>query len=244
MRADVVRRLFAITYLRAMLSIEMSKKTHPLTLPLRRLPGAVAFSSICMLWAASFAVAQSIDPPVAAPAPAMAAPQAAESDDLPVSGESRLDTLFADLLLAEPDDVQRITQDIALLWSRSGSDSMDLLLRRGRAAMETGDLVRATHHLSALTDHAPDFAEGWHARATTFFLMEEWGMALADIERTLALEPRHFGALTGLAVILEKIDRPADAMAAWRRALALNPNLQSAAEGVKRLEKTVDGRAI
>lgn len=244
MRADAVRRLFAIAYLRAMLSIEMSKKTHPLILPLRRLPGAVAFSGICMLWAASFVAAQSADPPVAAPPPEMIAPEAAESDDLPVSRESRLDALFADLLTAEPEGNRRITEDIALLWSRSGSDSMDLLLRRGRMAMEAGDLVRAAHHLSALTDHAPDFAEGWHARATTFFLMEEWGMALADIERALALEPRHFGAMTGLAVILEKIDRPADAMAAWRRALALDPNLQSAKEGVKRLEKTVDGRAI
>jgi Flp pilus assembly protein TadD len=74
--------------------------------------------------------------------------------------------------------------------------------------------------------------------------MEQWGLALGDIERTLALEPRHFGALSGLAVILEKVDRPVDAMAAWRRALALDPNLESAAEGVKRLETTVDGRAI
>lgn len=248
MRADDGRRLFAIAFPRAMLSIEMSKKTHPLSVPSRRLSGAVAFSALWLLLGGSFAAAQSADPPVAAPPPQLIPPERAESDGpeapAPQTREDRLDALFADLLVAEPARRARITEDIALLWSRSGSDSMNLLLRRGRMALEAGDLVRAAHHLTALTDHAPDFAEGWHARATAFFLMEQWGLALADIERALALEPRHFGALSGLAVILEKLDRPADAMAAWRRALALDPNLEAAAEGVKRLETTVDGRAI
>ncbi|MFT4793998.1 MAG: putative Zn-dependent protease [Paracoccaceae bacterium] len=246
MRADGCRRLFAIAFMRAMLSIEMSMKTHPLILPLRRLKGAVALSAFCMVLGASFAAAQAADPPVLAPPTELIPPIRAESQapSPQASPQDQLDALFADLLTADDGARARITEDIAMLWSRSGSDSMDLLLRRGRMAMEAGELVRAVHHLTALTDHAPDFAEGWHTRATAFFLMEQWGLALGDIERTLALEPRHFGALSGLAVILEKVDRPVDAMAAWRRALALDPNLESAAEGVKRLETTVDGRAI
>ena len=84
---------------------------------------------------------------------------------------------------------------------------MDLLLQRGQEAMEAGDLDAAIEHFTALTDHAPDFAEGWNARATAFFQDERYGPALADIERTLALNPDHFGALMGLAMILEQLDR-------------------------------------
>lgn len=193
-------------------------------------------------------------PELLAPAPNDSAHSALADDDAPERGDpptkrERLDGLFeqlAELGEGPEADARRkgLTQEIGLLWSRSGSDSMDLLLRRGRAAIDAGEYLRAVDHLTALTDHAPNFPEGWNARATAFFLLEEWGLALADIERVLALEPRHFGALTGLAVILEKIDRPGDALRAWRRALAVHPHLERAVEGVERLSPDVEGRGI
>ena len=203
-------------------------------------------------------------PPLAGPSPSMPMPPGADSapdappdavgadagaperGDPPTKRE-RLDQLFAALaaLGAEEEaERKRLAGEIGRLWSHSGSDSMDLLLRRGREALKAGEHKRALQHFSALTDHAPEFAEGWNARATTWFLLEEWGMALADIERTLELEPRHYGALTGLAVILERIDRPEDALRAWRQALAVHPHLERAVKAVERLSVEVEGRGI
>jgi tetratricopeptide (TPR) repeat protein len=114
---------------------------------------------------------------------------------------------------------------------------MDLLLRRGAEAMEAEDYAAAIEHLTALTDHAPDFAEGWNARATAFFLMGEYALSLADIERTLALNPQHFGALGGLAAIFEQSGRPDLALAALRAVGEITPNRPDVAETIERLER-------
>ncbi|MCB1373049.1 MAG: hypothetical protein KDJ78_02510, partial [Rhodobacteraceae bacterium] len=111
----------------------------------------------------------------------------------------KLDTLFAELAQPGRTDWQRIEGEIVRIWSHSGSDAMDLLLERGNAALAAEDYDLALELFSALTDHAPDFAEGWNARATTFYLLDEYALSIADVERVLALEPRHFGALAGLA---------------------------------------------
>lgn len=152
-----------------------------------------------------------------------------------------LDELFAQLAQPDNPEWRRVESDIQREWSRSGSPSMDLLLRRGKEAIEAGDLPAAIEHLTALTDHAPDFAEGWNARATAFFLAGQAGPSLADIQRTLALEPRHFGAITGLAVILEQGGRKAEALEAYRAAQALHPNRPDLKQAVERLERAVAG---
>ncbi len=146
----------------------------------------------------------------------------------------------ADLLarLAEPDreDWQQIEMQIQRLWSRSGSEAMDLLLRRGNDALEAENYEAALEHLTALTDHAPDFAEGWNARATTFFLMEEFALSIADIERTLALNPNHFGALMGLATMFEQMGEDDLALRALYAVQELNPNRPGIADSIIRLE--------
>lgn len=150
---------------------------------------------------------------------------------------ARLDALFADLAEPGREDWQRIEGEISRLWSRSGSDAMDLLLRRGRQAMEDGDYAAAVEHLTALTDHAPDFAEGWNARATAFFLMDEYALAIADIERVLSLNPRHFGAMMGLATMLEQMGETGYALEALRAVQALNPNRPEVNAAVGRLAR-------
>ena len=146
----------------------------------------------------------------------------------------------ADLLarLAEPDreDWQQIEMQIQRLWSRSGSEAMDLLLRRGNDALEAENYEAALEHLTALTDHAPDFAEGWNARATTFFLMEEFALSIADIERTLALNPNHFGALMGLATMFEQMGEDDLALRALYAVQELNPNRPGIEDSIIRLE--------
>jgi Flp pilus assembly protein TadD len=155
-----------------------------------------------------------------------------------------LDELFAALSDPQARGVEATQRRIAELWSRSGSDAMDLLLSRGRKAMEAEEFAKADDHLTALIELAPDFAEGWNARATVNFLREEYWAAVSDIQRALALEPRHFGALSGLGVILERIGDEAGALRAFREAARLNPHLDQARSAADRLAGRVEGRDI
>lgn len=163
----------------------------------------------------------------------------------PVSAQTAtLDTLFEDLKSADEDQAQRIEREIWNEWSKSGSPAMDLLLQRGRDAMEAGDTATAIEHFTALTDHAPDFAEGWNARATAHYTAGEFGPSIEDIARTLTLNPRHFGALSGLGMILEELGRPEKALEAYRAALAIHPHLAGVLQSVERLEAETAGQDL
>lgn len=214
----------------------MQMRNRPFGAALVLLLGAAASAGVC-----TQARAQAEVPAAAPNPPRIEAP--GESEE-PLSREARLDLLFETLAAGDEGEAARADMEIRRLWSRSGSDTMDLLLQRGREALERDELTKAIHHFSALTDHDPDFAEGWNMRATAFFLRGDLGQALADIERTLALEPRHFGALSGLGVILEQLGREKEAMMAFREAKRINPHLANVAEAIERLEPRVDGRAI
>lgn len=148
--------------------------------------------------------------------------------------------------LAEPDlrNWPVVEDEIYMLWSRSGSASADYLLSRGQAAMAAGDFDAAYDHLTALTDHAPDFAEGWNARATLFFQTNRYGPSIADIQRVLALEPRHFGALTGLGYMLEEMDRPQDALTAFKAARAIHPHREEINDAIERVERALGGQTL
>ncbi|SPJ23954.1 tetratricopeptide repeat protein [Palleronia abyssalis] len=158
--------------------------------------------------------------------------------------DTRLDDLFAALKQAEGSDAEQIVGKIASEWSRSGSPAMDMLLERGREALAMGQTQVAIGHFSALVDHAPDFAEGYNARATAYFQSQQFGPALADIGRVLDLNPRHIGALTGLAVILSDLGEAQTALAAWREVERLYPASPQAAAAIPLLEREVDGSRL
>lgn len=198
------------------------------------------------------APAEELGPPQLNPDPGLDAPFELDPDGPSSEATIALDEIedpeealaraFEDLK-SEDEAVWRPAQDfIAKVWTKSGSDSMDLLLLRGRTAMEAEDWPRAVEHLTDLVNLAPDFAEGWNTRATAYFREGDYGASLADIAETLALEPRHFGALAGLGLILSEIGEDKKAVAAYRKALELNPHLDGPAEAVKQLAPSVDGR--
>ncbi|MBL4629424.1 MAG: tetratricopeptide repeat protein [Roseicyclus sp.] len=137
-----------------------------------------------------------------------------------------------------------VEEEVYQRWSISGSATADYLLRRAHAAMEAEDYEAAYEHLTALVDHAPEFAEGWNARATLFFEQQMYGPAIADLQRVLALEPRHFGALTGLGLMLEDMGNYDGALAAYNAAFAIHPNQPDILRLLNRLRVQLEGEAL
>ena len=156
-----------------------------------------------------------------------------------------LDTLF-DALKIAPDDssAKAIEERIWSVWMVSGSDTCNLLMSRVKAAAEDKDYDLAIKLLNAIITIKPDYVEAWNQRATIFYLKNDYGNALSDISEVLAREPRHFGALSGLGLILQDIGDDKHALEAYRKALAIDPHLEHIPDTVKTLSEKVEGRDI
>ncbi|WP_141693207.1 tetratricopeptide repeat protein [Thioclava sp. SK-1] len=155
-----------------------------------------------------------------------------------------LDRYFEELADPDYDGWSRAESDIRRAWSRSGSAAMDLLLQRGQDALDAGDIPAAIEHLTALTDHAPDFAEGWNARASAYFMAGMYGPSMVDVAHVLQLEPRHWGALAGLGMIFEEMGDEPRAREAYERSFALNPHQQDVKDALGRLQRALAGTAL
>jgi tetratricopeptide (TPR) repeat protein len=157
----------------------------------------------------------------------------------------RLDELFA-TLKAAPDQsaAKRAENGIMALWLESGSDTVDLLMVWSLKAIDDKDYPRALDFLDRVVTMKPDYAEGWNKRATVFYLTENYSQAVADIQRALIAEPRHFGALSGLGSILREIGADKKAIEAYNQALALDPYLDGVKKALGELEKETHGNDI
>ncbi|GAB2184615.1 tetratricopeptide repeat protein [Roseibium sp. LAB1] len=176
-------------------------------------------------------------------------------DDLPEEGgqvvveetdpddeKSRLDELFSNLAKAEnPKEAERIGREIQMLWMDSGSDTVDVLMSRAGKAIQADDHALALDLLDTVVILKPSYAEAWNRRATVHYMQEDFGKSLVDIERTLALEPRHWGALSGLAIIQRRLGFDNEALTTFKRALEVNPSLENASKAVKDLEEEAEG---
>jgi tetratricopeptide (TPR) repeat protein len=156
-----------------------------------------------------------------------------------------LDFLFGALKVAPDDDSAKAVENrIWAVWLRSGGDTANLLMGRVRTAMESKDLDLALKLLDAIVDFKPDYVEGWDRRATLHYMKKEYGAALSDIAQVLAREPRHFGALFGLGLIMQEYGDDKRALEVYRKAQALHPHLNRLPELIKTLTEKVEGRAI
>lgn len=158
--------------------------------------------------------------------------------------QEQLDALMLQLREADPVDAARLAREVELEWQKSGSASADLLLKRGRDAMERGEVEAAINHFTALVDHAPEFAEGWHARAGAYFHAGLLGPAVSDLEQALALNPAHYEAIAGLATLFEMIDKPQEAYDAYSQVKAIHPHHPDVTEALERLEPMVKGQEL
>jgi tetratricopeptide (TPR) repeat protein len=156
-----------------------------------------------------------------------------------------LDFLFEALKAAPDADSAKLVEGrIWALWLASGSDTTDLLMSRVKTAQDGKDTKLAIQLLDAVVEMRPDYIEAWNRRATLHFANKDYGKSVADIRQVLAREPRHFGALTGLGVIMQELGEEKLALEAFRRALAVNPHLQKVPDFVKTLTEKVEGRDI
>ena len=124
-----------------------------------------------------------------------------------------------------PQEAAEVDQRIWLLWLHSDVKAVNRLMAQGVIAMQRGALDRALDRFDEITRRAPDFAEGWNKRATILYVMGRHRESVADVQQVLNLEPRHYGALSGLGLILVALGREEDALKWLRRALELNPYL-------------------
>ena len=173
--------------------------------------------------------------PPALPAPVDPARSAA-------SRTERLDTLFAELKReADPDKAGAIAARIQAEWLDSGSATVDLLMGRAAQAASRKDMAAALDLLDQTIVLAPDYAEGWNRRATLQYGADRFDLSIADVEETLKREPRHFGALAGLATMYEELGRRREALATYERALAIYPALKAAQDSVIKLADELAG---
>jgi len=150
--------------------------------------------------------------------------------------DPRLSSLFEGLAAAKTGlEAEPIEDRIWQLWVASDDDAVDGAMAAGIQAMNSGDGAGALGAFNEAIAANPDFAEAWNKRATLYYLLRRYAESVADIERTLELEPRHFGALSGLALIREKQNRPFEALEALERASQIHPQLSNLREWVDRL---------
>jgi tetratricopeptide (TPR) repeat protein len=156
-----------------------------------------------------------------------------------------LDTLFGALKVAPDEQSAKAIEDrIWAIWTVSSSDTCNLLMSRVKVAIDEKNYDLAIKLLDAIIAIKPDFVEAWNRRATVYYLKDDIAHSIADIGEVLAREPRHFGALSGLGLILQDIGDDKDALKAYRKALAIDPHLEHIPEVVKTLTEKVEGRDI
>jgi len=188
-----------------------------------------------------------LEPPTGDPPKPIEPPAPESLPKPPQQGDPRqnLDKLFEALKIAPTDDSAKYVENrIWALWLAAGGDTANLLMGRVKTAMDGKDLDLAIRLLNAVIDIRPDYVEGWNRRATVYYMKKDFGNALADIREVLAREPRHFGALSGLGMIMQDIGDDKHALEAFRRALAVHPHLERIPDLVKRLTQSVEGRDI
>jgi tetratricopeptide (TPR) repeat protein len=167
---------------------------------------------------------------------------------LPKIGADRnrgLDFLFGALKAApDEDSAKHVEARIWALWNQTSSDTTALLMQRANAAMEAKQMDVALKLLDAVIKLRPNYVEGWNRRATLYYLQNDYTHSLEDIEQVLIREPRHFGALAGLGMIMQELGDDKRALDAFRKALDVNPHLDKVPELVKSLTEKVEGRDI
>lgn len=157
--------------------------------------------------------------------------------------DPRLPELFEFLRnTGEPALAREAELRIWRIWMSSGRDDIDGIMRQGIEAMQSGRFDDAIGHFDEIVGLAPDFAEGWNKRATAYYLNDDLSESVHDIQRTLELEPRHFGAISGMGLIFLKRRDPLGALDAFEAVLEIHPHSRGTRYRVEMLRQELLGR--
>ena len=137
-----------------------------------------------------------------------------------------------------------IASAIEKLWSKSGSDTADLLMERAKLALKAHNQDLAVQLLNAVTEIDPRYIAAWSQLATVYFFRDEYNEAMRKLQRVLALDPRHFKAMEGLGIILRETGNKKAALEVTRRALAVYPYFESARKAERELAREIEGQEI
>jgi tetratricopeptide (TPR) repeat protein len=160
-------------------------------------------------------------------------------------GALNLDRLFEALKVApDGESAKYVENRIWAMWIATDSDTTTLLMSRVKTAVDAKDLDLGIKLLTAIIDIKPDYIEAWNRRATIYYMKKDFDDSLSDIHEVLKREPRHFGALSGLGMIMQELGDDKHALEAFRRALAVHPHLEHIPDVVKQLTEKVEGRDI
>jgi len=153
-----------------------------------------------------------------------------------------VDTPRLDALLRDDNALVRDYAERGLwaLWSRTGDAALDRLMARGVEEMDAENYRAAIATFSEIVRRKPDFAEGWNKRATVYYLAGEYASSIADCGEVLKRNARHFGALSGLGLIYTQLERYDEALAWYRKALEVNPNLLGVEFNIKSIERLLE----
>ena len=173
------------------------------------------------------------------------ASQAKQDEPPPKTPAEERSDLYARLAASkDADETAGIITLLLRSYSESGSDTGDLLLQRARHAIGLEQYSDALKILDQTVALLPDWAEGWNGRATARYLDDDYNGSMADIAQTLKREPRHLGALMGMAAILEARGKKQDALKVYERALAIAPHWRNAQQAADKLKAALAGEEL
>ena len=200
---------------------------------------------LAMLTPASGSAQGAADAPRGLTREAALAALAAAAPEQRLRGIDRLATIGGDAdapaltaLLRDPDSTVRSAAErtLWLVWGHSGDAAIDRLYQRGVALMGVADYAPAVAIFNRIIGARPDFAEGWNKRATLYFMLGEYRLSLRDCDEVIKRNPDHFGALSGYGQIYLELEEYDKALEYFRKALAVNPNMQGVAINIERIE--------
>ena len=142
--------------------------------------------------------------------------------------DARLEDLFEILSTTESDvQINEVTSSIWDIWHETNDPSIEADFYRGLESMRTGDLLMAVAFFTRVIDKNPNFAEGWNKRATVYYMLGKFNSSMMDINATLKLEPRHFGAMDGMGLIFIHLEQFDKAIDIYDQMLKIFPNNSS-----------------
>jgi tetratricopeptide (TPR) repeat protein len=136
---------------------------------------------------------------------------------------------------------QTVSEAMWSIWFRAGTPEQNEELQRlvSMAASDENDQDTILGGFEDLIKQAPEFAEVYNQRAVYFFRHGQLVQSIKDCERTLKLNPHHFGAAGGMAQGYLKQRKLRAALRAFRRSFRINPNLEEVQVAIQSLEKTL-----